>query len=280
VLDEAVRVLDDVSIWPAFRALFDALAYYEGASLHADVLVPWLAESGEAARSWLVSFAQRKGSPIPIASDDDLWSLYALSRVNDVLLMSFQPGTRGRAFELSLGDYVAFATAIGLQVVQEANFSPFFHEIVTVEQNPMAAAPVTLDREHWPALMLGDMMFSRAGVAVTGGRAHIRKEIAETSTMYWAFRRRNRRIYDLSVGWGSNSQWRTSFRRDYRIARSLYFNVDDAPNDLAQPSPPASPDDPPLPARLELLLHRCFITLPDPEEYCFPFNDTFRQAMP
>jgi hypothetical protein len=137
-----------------------------------------------------------------------------------------------------------------------------------------------LDREHWPALMLGDMMFSRAGVAVTGGRAHIRKEIAETSTMYWAFRRRNRRIYDLSVGWGSNSQWRTSFRRDYRIARSLYFNVDDAPNDLAQPSPPASPDDPPLPARLELLLHRCFITLPDPEEYCFPFNDTFRQAMP
>ena len=60
-------------------------------------------------------------------------------------------------------------------------------------------------------------MFSRAGVAVCGGKDYIQPEIAMSSTIYWAFRRKYRPYSDLSHGWGSNSQWRTSFRRDYRI---------------------------------------------------------------
>jgi hypothetical protein len=270
---------DTESIWPALRALFDAVEDYDGASPHQDVLAPWLAESGEIAQAWLRDFAQRKGSPIPAASDEDLWTLYALSRINDTLLMSFQPGTRGHAFELSLDDYLAFVTAIGLQIAREPTFSPFFHEIVTIEQETAADSPIAAGRQYWPALMLGDMMLARAGVAVTGGRAHVHKEIAETSTMYWAFRRRNRPRYDLSVGWGHNSQWRTPLRRDYRIGGSLYFNVD-GNNDLTLPTPAPDRDNLPPDARLELLLHRCFITVPDPPEVCFPFDDTYRLEMP
>jgi hypothetical protein len=265
--------------WADLHALFERIESSDDAALHRDALVPWLAENGERARIWLRAFAQRKGSPIPAASHEELWALYALSRINDALLASFQTGTRAHAHALSLDHYVAFMRAIGLQAAREAQFSPFFHEIVTVEPAATADAPLMLVREHWPALMLGDLMFSRAGVAISGGGVHVCKEIAETSTMYWAFRRRNRPTYDLSVGWGSNSQWRTALRRDYRIGRTFYFNVD-APHDLTLPTPPSDPDNLPPDVRLELLLHRCFVTVPDQPQLCFPFDDTYRLALP
>jgi hypothetical protein len=270
---------DSEPIWAELYALFWRIEDYDGASLHREALVPWLAGSGERVRTWLRDFGQREGSPIPAASDEELWSLYALSRINDALLTSFQAGTRAHAHELALDHYLDFMSAIGLQTVRAAEFSPFFHEIVTVDQAAAADAPLVLGHEYWPALMLGDMMLSRAGVAVRGGRAQICKEIAETSTMYWAFRRRNRPTYDLSVGWGSNSQWRTALRRDYRIGRACYFNVD-APHELTLPTPPRDPDNLPPAVRLELLLHRCFITVPDRPELCFPFDDTCRLALP
>jgi hypothetical protein len=275
----AAQVGGSEFIWPDLRALFGRIEKHEAASLHQDALVPWLAESGERTRVWLREFAQRQGSPIPPASQDDLWSLYALSRINDALLTSFQTGTRAHAHALSLDHYVGFMRAIGLQTAREAQFSPFFHEIVTVEQAAAADAPLGLGHEYWPALMLGDMMFARAGVAVSGGRGHVCKEIAESSTLYWAYRRRNRPTYDLSVGWGSNSQWRTPLRRDYRIGGSLYFNVD-APHDLTLPAPPRDPDNLPPDVRRELLLHRCFITVPDRPQFCFPFDDSYRLALP
>ena len=31
---------------------------------------------------------------------------------------------------------------------------------------------------------------------------------------------------DQSVGWGSNSQWGTKFRRDYHFPGEFHFNVD------------------------------------------------------
>jgi len=201
-----------------------------------------------------------------------------LSRVNDTLLLSFQPapvGASDRRPEISLDEYTAFMTAIGLHPVREAGFSPFFHEIVKVEQHPDVDAPIVVSGEYWPSLMLGNMMFSRAGVIVTSGREHIHKETAETSTMYWTFRRKTRPCYDLSVGWGSNSQWRTSFRRDYRIGRSFYFNVDGS-NDLSLASPGKDRDDLTPQERLELLLHRCFIRGADPHEALFPFDDAYR----
>ena len=80
------------------------------------------------------------------------------------------------------------------------------------------------------------------------------KEVAERSTLYWAFARNNRPTEDLSNGWGSNSQWRTSFRRDYELDGTLYYNVD------AKDSPGAFDPELDDAERLELLRHRCFVT--------------------
>jgi len=77
--------------------------------------------------------------------------------------------------------------------------------IVAVIPSDDADEPITLVKQHWPTMMLGAMMFSRGGVTVRGGRNQIRKEVAEESTLYWAYCRMNRRTMDLSVGWGSNS---------------------------------------------------------------------------
>ena len=273
-------MMGDDDPWPHFRALFDAIEHYDGPALRSDVLDPWLAEHGDPARMWLDAFARRSGGPIPPASIEELWALYALSRANETLLLTFQPATEsaGRTSDLSLRDYAGFMTALGFQSLSETEFSPFFHEIVTVEQAAEADAAITVAREYWPALMLGDMMFSRAGVAVKGGPRHVRKDIAETSTMYWAFRRRNRRRHDLSLGWGHNSQWRTEFRRDYRVGGSFHFNVDSKKNDLSKSAGEHDGLDPA--ACLELLLHRCFVTTSDPREYCFPYNDAYQMNAP
>jgi len=269
---------------PDYRELFDDIEFREdraSETVYSDTLVPWLEANGEAAKSWLQGIAQRPGNPIPAMADEDLFCLYALSRVNDLLLVNFQPDRGcGGGPQISLAEYVSFMTALGLRSVEEAAFSPFFHEIVTVEQDANTGSPIVIRGEYWPSFMLGEMMFSRAGVAVSGGLDHICKEIAENSTMYWAFRRKNRRRNDLSLGWGSNSQWGTCFRRDYRIGENFYFNVDGS-NDLSRAQREADRDGLAPHERLELLLHRCFITATVAHhDDCFPFHDTYRITIP
>ncbi|MFD0531918.1 hypothetical protein ACFQ1I_43790 [Kitasatospora arboriphila] len=45
-------------------------------------------------------------------------------------------------------------------------FDPFLHEIVEVEQADDPAAPIEVTEVLWPGLMLGELLFSRAGVRV------------------------------------------------------------------------------------------------------------------
>jgi hypothetical protein len=121
--------------------------------------------------------------------------------------------------------------------------------------------------------LLGDMVFSRAGVRVSGGRRFIRKDVAESSTLYWAFRRKNRPSQDLSHGWGSNSQWRTRFRRDYRLGEEFHYNVD-GKHDLAAPEPAAEDRDGlAREERIELLTNRCFIRTVKPHSDLWPYDD-------
>jgi hypothetical protein len=225
---------------------------------------------------WLREFAARPGSPVPPASEDELQRLYALSRVNQTLLLRFQPGNvEGvdyRGPDLTTEEYVTLMTALGFDVVYEAVFSPFFHEIVKVDQDPDDTRPITLVDTYWPALMLGDMLFSRAGVRVRGGGNVIRKDIAESSTLYWAWRRKNRRVADQSAGWGSHSQWKTAFRRDYRKDELFLFNVDGV-RSLMEPLPD---DEVALTrdARAEHLFHRCFITCDKTDDDLLSLDDT------
>src|SRR4051812_39684562 len=79
-----------------YRDFYDQLLAHAGRDVVGEVVNPWL-DSADAknARTWLAPFARRPGAPIPLADDEELCILYALSRVNQVLLLPFQPHAVG-----------------------------------------------------------------------------------------------------------------------------------------------------------------------------------------
>lgn len=262
-----------------FRMLYDDVLSYEGADLYAGFLVPWLAKNG-AAREWLLSFAQRQGSPVPPALEWERYALYAVNRVNDLLLGGFQPATVSQwpCLPVSLDEYVAFMAGLGFEVLDVTAYSPFYHEVVEIAPQDEDEASVELTGMLWPCLMLGSMLFSRSGVKVRSGRKWLRPELATTTTLYWTFCRRYRPCQDLSHGWGSNSRWRTEFRRDYRFGSQVFLNVDEEWDVSLGDKPGMSPCELSLEERTELVIHRCFVTVSaehdDQFPYCFSLNLT------
>jgi hypothetical protein len=266
-----------------------------------DVLMPYLDDTLRAmeplraygdieARHW----RKRKTG---LAYDDphqvNLWHLYALSRVSDLLLAPFTPvgdtaqfspfNETWEVLSLRVEERTAWFQALGMHPIEASSFHPFYHEVVSVEQSPDPTEPITLVETIWPGFMLGQMLFCRAGVKVRGGSQHITKRIAETSTLYWSYRRNNRSTDDLSHGWGSNSQWGTDFRRDYDSGLTFYYNVDggvpvDEPHPDHMDNPPAVPLS--REERIELLTHRCFIVRDKPHTDLWPFDDTYDEAKP
>jgi hypothetical protein len=223
---------------------------------------------------WLEAFTRGDGPGVPIR-DEDSWRLYALSRVLDVINLTFQrdevdewPGPGLSADEAS-----SFARDLGLTVTCPELYSAIDCEIVAVESadDPCEAARVV--DAHWPSVTLGDMIVCRAGVTVRAGAAVVNPAVAPSSMLYWAYRRRHRPHQDLSHGWGNNSQWRTRFRRDYRVGTQLFYNVDGR-CDLSSEDLVLD-DDCPLTRseRTELLTNRCFIVTTKPSDDLWPYDD-------
>jgi hypothetical protein len=214
---------------------------------------------------------------------EDLWLLYAISRVSDLMLLSFQ----GRADEpapfpaLSEGEYLQLFEALGFEQMAERPYSPFFHEIVEVVETDDPRSAIEIDRQFWPGLMFGDLLFARAGVRVRAHTGRIRKEYAESTLLCFNYMRHRRRAADLSMGWGSNSQWRTAFRRDYLDGEQYRFNVD-GEVDVSGEAPRVLTGmddfntDVSIGARREILVNRCFVSRPYPwlSEEDWPSRDT------
>lgn len=195
----------------------------------------------------------------PACDGGRAWRLYALSRVVQLLQLRYAPP--------AAGDYREFMESLGMHQMAVPQFHPFWHEIVSVDEQ---AAPIAIVSEFWPAYALGSLLITRAGCAVTAGPDQFTKEIAEHSTLYWALTRPNRPTADLSHGWGSNSAWRTSFRRDYALDGAFHYNVDAKPKG----TPPAD-DDLDAMERLELLRFRCFVKCAKPDHDRWPYDDSW-----
>lgn len=259
------------------RRLYDEILGYDGGALFHDLVQPWLAGQ-DAERRWLDDVRARPGQPIPPMSQEELWRLYALSRILQLLQLSFQPRAGGfgpAVAPVTAGEYARFLDALGLEAVEEADFHPFHHEIVRVDELPRLDAPPRVGEILWPGVRLGALLISRAGCRVRAGRRRLVKEIAENSTLYWASARAGRPAEDLGSGWGSNSQWRTPFRRDYALDGAYYYNVD-----ACAPRPGPTPeDDLDATERDELLRHRCFVTSPRPGHDRWPYDLTLIEAM-
>jgi hypothetical protein len=266
----------------SFRTLYDELLGYQGTAVFDSVLKPWIEASG----ALIAPFAHFRRpcifDPLQNAAETAMWSLYALSRVNDVLLLALQaaaePRTEGKVgFSLHVDDYAAFFEALGFDKTTRPVYAAFYHEIVRVDAANNHDTPISIQSVWWPGLVFGDMLFSRSGVTVSAGQNVVNKAVAETSVLYFSHRRLKRHTSDLSIGWGSNSQWRTSFRRDYDSNGMWIYNIDGI-NALHE-SHSAEPDrDGLTPAeRIELCRNRCFVVTDKPDADLWPYDDRFEE---
>lgn len=279
---------------PNFRELYENLLRYEGENLYQEVLISWQDKADQIMRH-LKAYGNVEAENWNTKGIlEDLWDLYALSRVSDILLLPFQTGSDDSKWTppISLQERSEYFIGLGMQPIEQATFHPFFHEIVEVVQSPDPLEPISLVEIIWPGFMLDNMMFCRTGVKVCGGTNYIKKDIAEKSTLYFTFRRRNRPVEDLSHGWGSNSQWRTSFRRDYQDDSAYYYNVDGL-SDILLPNQKDDGSSNPgftlaernellegltLTERIELLVNRCFIATHKPNNELWPYDDRYTEA--
>lgn len=275
------------------RELFYDLRAYGDSTVFSDVLAPWIDKNAVTVRESIAPLGVHDGwQRVQYAWGDLLEQAYALSRVSDLLLLGFQPRLPDDvetpwAHELHLpdldvkitvDDYVSAFSALGMRRVKAARFDPFFHEIVAVEQSDDPDAPIEITGELWPCMMLGEMLFGRAGVRVRAGKRHAVAGIADRSTLHEVFLRRYRPTSDGSFGWGHNSQWKTDFRRDYLTSGAYHFNVDaDTEIDDDQfGDSRLTPSE-----RRDLLLHRCMVRplthVPEAQE---PWAGCWRLTLP
>jgi hypothetical protein len=276
------------------RKLYGAVRMYTGSAIFDDVLAPWIAENGDEVRELLAPLdTYGRWRRVEYVFGDLLEQAYAYSRVSDILLLGFQPDLPADtdtpwAHELHLPDrfvtitrdeYVSVFSALGMRRVDVAEFDPFFHEIVAVEQGEDPDAPIEIVSELWPGMMLGELMFARAGVTVRSGERHVVAGIADRSGMDEVFLRRYRPTDDQSLGWGHNSQWKTDFRRDYLTADAYRFNVDadkDIDEDAELGDPRLTPSE-----RRDVLRHRCTVRpLANVPEHEQPWAGCWRLSLP
>jgi len=264
-------------MYSELRELHTKIQEFEGQSLYDGAIEPWLKTDGSVVRSWLQDLCKNHIPPQKPWETDDSWDLYALSRLIDLLLLSFTPQPEGTECwcypRVTPDEYQLFTDALGLETYTRSKFHPFFHEIVEVEQAADEQMSPAIVKSIWPGLRLGNWIMSRSGCKIKAGANHIRKDVAETSTMYWAYARNHRATQDLSVGWGRNSQWRTKFRQDCEVDGLLFYNIGN--EDETEEYKEHMVAELSLDARLELVRHRCFVKfsneVPPPDWDPYPY---------
>ncbi len=208
-----------------FRELYHGLLDVEGADV-APLLASW-ADSNRAILEPYRKFRQLNatGNSYEVGHDE-LHSLYALSRVCDVMLLARQAGDVW--FDLTRAEFADFWQTLGILASEPCDYHPFWCEIVACENGADDDAPPRIEEVFWPALTWGELLICRAGVRVCAGRNWMNADVASSSPLYFALRRGYRAAHDLSHGWGGNSQWGTAFRRDYVWNEHFVFNADGA----------------------------------------------------
>jgi hypothetical protein len=233
--------------FPEMRQVFHVLCAIGDGDDAAEVLefAAWQEWMADLARRFQTAVARFDDTMAYEPEDDGLvetlWQLYAASRVRDALLLAHQPVPADesvRELDQSLhrkqpvfrpvpvDQVTEFFAAIGCRAVTEASFDPILHEILTCEAADDPGAPIKITGQAWPALTIGELVFTRAGVYVRAGSAHAVPGVADRSTLHWEYWRRHRTTSDESFWWGHNSQWKTMLRRDYITGRGHVYGFD------------------------------------------------------
>jgi TPR repeat protein len=267
------------------RGLYHALADREPTQAWSEIVQAHAADLAETRRQ-LRNIRQRPDGRRgwPECGTGELYDLYAAQRLSDQMLSAWRGGAWGgfEGLPMDRARYVDFWQGLGFEPREPRRFHPILCEVVKVIQSDDGDEAVHVVETLWPALMLGPMVFVRAGVRVRAPRARLVAGIADEATMYWTYTRAHRGTEDPSLGWGHNSQWSTSFRRDLVLADRFAWNVDAfEPNDLEHAKDGDSDlEGLSLCMRRELLRHRsltnAFPPLKSVEFY--PYKDMLVEA--
>lgn len=258
------------------RDLYHKIPKYKGNKILTELLLPWLTQNGY--REYLHT--------LPVSeeiTDGDNWELYALSRVLDVLALAGRPGQYTEAFDrdaplLTTNEYIELIEFLGLDISWPRHYHPFHCEIATAV--PGEANFEIIESKH-PAIKLKNLMIKRSPVTITLKPKDYDLNRVNNATLFWTFRRSNRKTTDLSEGWGSNSQWRTEFRMDIETEQSYIYNLKNTLdlNELNEATI-TELNNYNLTAEeaIELLVHRQFITCTQADNDQFPYD--FRYETP
>lgn len=262
------------------RDLYNRILDYAGGNILNELLIYWVEDNDY--RDYLTQSSAQLSNNINEIPIEISWELYALSRVLDILTLRFQPNNSADSSDwlgpqISVSDYVYFAENLGLKVIEKNTYHPFYWEIFEAIEGK---SDFQIVDHYFPPLMLENLLIKRGGVKITLNPANFNLEKANTSTIYWTFRRKNRNYQDLSHGWGSNSQWRTSFRFDFETDDSYLYNIE-GEIDLNKPKESdlrfLREDNLSLQEAIEVTVNRHSIICEKDETEIFPYEFRFSE---
>lgn len=208
----------------SIRELYFKILDFEGEGLYESVLKKWIIDNDY--KSYLLNLSNKVHLSETSLSQDDIWELYALTRVLDILSLRFQPNnnvdeSKWLGLNFSIPEYIEFNYSIGLDTTTPKTFNSFDCEILEANEGENNFQIVEC---LFPAIKLKNLMIKRAGVKISLDSKNYNLKLINHSSIYWTFRRQNRKCFDLSQGWGSNSQWRTDIRLDIETNDSYIYN--------------------------------------------------------
>lgn len=207
------------------RDLYDKILTFEGEGLYEKVLKIWVTENNY--RNYLSSTFDKLQPDKEIdLSKEEIWELYALTRVLDTLTLRFQTNNKADGSdwlgpELTLSEYIAFIDLIGLEAKTPKTFHTFDCEIIEALEGENDFHIIEC---CFPTIKSKNLILKRAGVKILLNPQNYNLTLINKATIYWTYRRKNRYYQDLSLGWGSNSQWRTELRLDIETKDSFIYN--------------------------------------------------------
>jgi len=210
----------------SIRDLYFKIIEFEGDKLYESVLQNWVYKNKY--QLYLSSISNNLLPGKHQLLQEEIWELYALSRVLDILTLRFQPNnnvdeSNWTGLNLSSFEYITFCKLIGLQTSIPKSFHDFDCEILEARSGENN---FQIDECFFPAVKLKNLVIKRAGLRVFLNDQSFDLNLVNNSKIYWTSRRKNRKYHDLSIGWGSNSQWRTDFRLDIETEESFIYNYD------------------------------------------------------
>ncbi|XZF16557.1 hypothetical protein ACTHGU_10480 [Chitinophagaceae bacterium MMS25-I14] len=257
--------------------LYNKLLSDSGENVYERILKTWVEEN-----DYKTYLAGLQVGTVPDLAKEDIWELYALTRVLDMLTLRFQPdnkadGSDWPGLELSLAEYIAFNNLIGLNTEVPRSFNTFDCEIIEAREGEI---DFHIDTYLFPIVRLKNLIIKRAGVNISLNPHNYNLTIINNTTIYWAHRRKNRKYEDLSHGWGHNSQWRTDLRLDIETYDSFIYNLNgkfDLNNVTPELSAELNTENLSIQEAIELVKFRHFIMSTKENGGLFPYNFKYKE---